>query len=267
MAEPVLPAHGVEFLRETREGHVVTLTWDRPPNNHINRDLVVALGDRLTALDADEGCRAIVLTGAGKHFCAGADFSGGESGGLSWPPEEPGQTLYKKAARLTRTNKPIIAAVQGAAIGAGLGLAVIADFRVTCVEARYSANFTRLGFHPGFGLSYTLPKLIGLQKAALLFYTGRRITGQEAFDMGLADMLVPQADVLTTAQSLAMEIALSAPAAVQGLRSTLRRGFAEAYEAATEREYEQQIWQRQMEDFKEGRLAMSERRTPDFKGR
>lgn len=256
-----------EMLLDQRDGHVATLSINRPPNNHINRDLMVALAERLEALDADDGCRAVVLTGVGKHFCAGADFSKGDSGGLTSPPGQPGRILYVEAARLFRTRKPIIAAVQGAAIGAGLGLAVAADFRVTCAEARYSANFARLGFHAGFGLSFTLPRLIGEQKAALLFYTGRRIDGAEAERIGLADLLVPQAEVLSAAQALAKEIAVSSPAAVQGMRASMRRGIADAFEQATEREFLQQSWQRQMEDFAEGRAAMNERREPNFKGR
>ena len=255
------------MLTRTREGHVATLTFSRPPHNHINRALVIALAEALEELDADPTCRAIVLAGAGRHFCAGADFSQGDSGGLDMPEDLPGGTLYRMAGRLVRTRKPIIAAIQGATIGAGLGLAVLADFRVGCAEARFSANFTRLGFHPGFGLSTTLPRLIGAQKAALLFYTGRRIGGAAALEIGLIDELVPQAEALAAAQALATEIATSAPAAVQGLRATLRRGLAEAFDAATEREFEQQSWQRRMADFAEGRRAMAERRSPAFEGR
>lgn len=256
-----------DTLLESQDGHVVTLTINRPPNNHINRDLVDRIATRIEQLDQDPACRAVVLAGAGKHFCAGADFSKGDSGGLSSPEGKPGRILYVEAARLFRTRTPVIAAVQGAAIGAGLGLAVVADFRVTCTEARYSANFTRLGFHPGFGLSYTLPRLIGPQQSALLFYTGRRIDGAEATRIGLADMLVPQAEVLSAAQALAAEIAVSSPAAVQGVRASMRRGMAEGFEAATEREFFEQSWQRQMEDFAEGRAAMAERREPRFQGR
>ncbi|GGJ43317.1 enoyl-CoA hydratase [Neoroseomonas lacus] len=260
-------ANADDTLLEAQDGFVVTLSINRPPANHINRELIVRIAERLEALDGDAGCRAIVLTGAGKHFCAGADFSKGDSGGLASPEGKPGRILYVEAARLFRTGKPIIAAVHGAAVGAGLGLAVVADFRITCAEARYSANFARLGFHAGFGLSYTLPRLIGEQKAALLFYTGRRIDGTEAERIGLADMLVPQAEVLPAAQALAKEIAVSSPMAVQSMRASMRRDMAVAFEQATEREFHQQSWQRQMEDFAEGRAAMNERREPNFKGR
>jgi enoyl-CoA hydratase/carnithine racemase len=157
--------------------------------------------------------------------------------------------------------------VQGAAVGGGLGLALVADFRVTCQEARFSANFNRLGFHPGFGLTATLPRLVGVQQAALLFYTGRRIPGDEAVRIGLADVLVSLAEVRGAAQSLALEIAQSAPLAVTSTRETVRRGLCDAIETATERELVEQDWLRRTEDFKEGIKAMAERRLPDFQGR
>jgi len=247
-------------------GAVATVELRRPPNNFIDRDLIADLADALERLDREPDCRAIVLAADGRHFSAGADFSsrGAEAGEAGGPPK---RHLYKEAIRLFRTTKPIVAAVQGAAVGAGLGLAVAADFRVTCAEARFSANFTRLGFHPGFGLTATLPRLIGAQRASLLFYTGRRIPGDEAVAIGLADVLVPQAEVRSAATALADEIAHSAPLAVAATRETLRRGLADAVQAATERELEEQDWQRRTEDFREGVKAMAERRLPDFKGR
>ena len=178
-----------------------------------------------------------------------------------------GRHLYKEAIRLFRTKKPIVGAIHGAAVGGGLGLALVPDFRVTCQEARFSANFNRLGFHPGFGLTATLPRLVGAQQAALMFYTGRRIPGDEAVRIGLAEMLVPLAEVRGAAQALALEIAQSAPLAVIATRETMRRGLCDAIEAATERELVEQDWLRRTEDFKEGVKAMAERRLPDFRGK
>ena len=175
--------------------------------------------------------------------------------------------LYIEAVRLFATKKPIIAAVHGAAIGGGLGLAMVADFRVSCPEARFSANFTRLGFTPGFGLTTTLPEVIGKNNAALMFYTGRRFKGEEAYSMGLADVLVPQDQVRQAAVDLAREIAISSPLGVAEVRAVMRRDLAERVREATEHELSVQVKLRKTKDFIEGVKAMSERRDPNFTGR
>jgi enoyl-CoA hydratase/carnithine racemase len=175
--------------------------------------------------------------------------------------------LYIEGNRLFRTKKPIIAAVHGAAVGGGLGLAMVGDLRVTCPEARFCANFTRLGFHPGFGLTVTLPAVIGPSKAALMFYTSRRVSGEEAFAMGLADVLVPQDQVRSAALALAAEIAENAPLGLIATRATLRGDIAGRVRAATEHELAEQMRLRKTEDFKEGVKAMAERRVPVFTNR
>jgi len=245
------------------EGHVGQIEIQRPPHNYFDNALINQIADALEAFDRDATCRAVVLCAQGKSFCAGADFANRPATGAN----ESGKHLYKEATRIFRTKKPIVAAVQGAAIGGGLGLALATDFRVTCSEARFSANFNRLGFHPGFSLTYTLPRLVGQQRANLLFYTGRRVTGDEAVAMGMADVLVPLAEVRSAATALAKEIAESAPLAVQSTRETMRRGFADAAERATERELVEQDWSRKTADFKEGVKAWGERRLPNFEGR
>lgn len=253
----------------TRDGPVATVEMRRPPHNFFDGRLIAEIADALETLDADPSVRAIVLAAEGRSFCAGADFSKRtEGGGASAASQSPsGKHLYKEAIRLFRTKKPIVAAVQGAAVGGGLGLALVADFRVTCAQARFSANFTRLGYHPGFGLTVTLPHLIGAQMAALLFYTSRRVPGEEAVRIGLADLLVPQVEVRPAAAALALEIASSGPLAILATRETMRRGLADRVEAATERELVEQDWLRRTEDFKEGVKAMAERRLPNFQGR
>ena len=233
-------------------------------------ELIAEIREAFERLDADPGCRAIVLAAEGRSFCAGADFSRRmETGTVSG-----GQPQRRRPASLQGGDPPVphaesrlSRAVHGAAVGGGLGLALVGDFRVTCQEARFSANFNRLGFHPGFGLTATLPRLVGAQQAALMFYTGRRIPGDEAVRIGLADVLVPQAEVRSAAQALALEIAQSAPLAVMSTRETVRRGLCDAIEAATERELVEQDWLRRTEDFKEGVKAMADRRLPDFQGR
>ncbi len=256
--------HGsYEHIAVDVAGNVATIEVRRGPNNFIDTDMVAEIADALEIYDRTPDVRAIVLCAEGKHFCAGADFSNRGPDGVARATKR-GRHLYKEAQRLWRTGKPIVAAVHGAAVGAGVGLAVMADFRVTCPEARFSTNFTRLGFHPGFGLTASLPRLIGPQQAALLLYTGRRITGEEALAIGLADYCVPLEQVRAKAHEVATEISQSAPLAIVSTRETLRRGLADAVAQATEREYEEQDWLRGTADFKEGTRAMAERRLPNF---
>ena len=245
------------------EGHVGVVEIQRPPHNFFDNALINQIADAFEAFDRDGNIRAYVLCAQGKSFCAGADFANRRQTGAA----ESGKHLYKEATRLFRARKPSVAAVQGPAIGGGLGLAVMTDFRVAAPEARFSANFTRLGFHPGFALTFTLPRLVGQQKANLMFYTGRRIGGEEAHAWGLADVLVPLADVRKAAVALATEIAEGGPLAVQSTRETMRRGFADAAEEATERELTEQDWTRKTEDFKEGIKSYAEKRVGNFKAR
>ncbi len=255
-----------EHIAVDTAGNVATIEVRRGPNNFIDTDMVAEIADALEVYDRTPAVRAIVLCAQGKHFCAGADFGSRGADGVARGAKR-GRHLYKEAQRLWRTGKPIVAAVHGAAIGAGVGLAVMADFRVACPEARFSTNFTRLGFHPGFGLTATLPRLIGEQNAAMMMYTGRRLTGDEALAIGLVDYVVAQDEVRTKATEIAAEIAGSAPLAIVATRETLRRGLVEAVARATEREYEEQDWLRNTADFKEGTKAMGERRAPDFQAR
>jgi enoyl-CoA hydratase/carnithine racemase len=144
---------------------------------------------------------------------------------------------------------------------------MVADFRVTCPEARFSANFTRLGFHPGFGLTVTLPEVIGKTKAALMFYTSRRVPGEEAYAWGLADALVPQAEVREASLKLAAEIAENSPLGLVATRGSMRGTLADRVLKATEHELQEQTCLRKSDDFKEGVKAVAERRLPKFLGR
>ena len=247
------------------DGAVATVEMRRPPHNFFSVALIGQLANAFEALEADRRCHAIVLAAQGTSFCAGADFANREA----TPPQRSPRAinpLYFEALRMFACRKPVVAAVQGPAVGGGLGLALVADFRVSCAEARFSANFNRLGFHPGFGMSVTLPRLIGPQQAALMLYTGRRMGGEAALSIGLIDVLVAQDQVRSEAAKLAREIAVSAPIAVQSTRDTLRQGLVEQIRSAVARESAEQNAQFKTADFREGVAAMAARREPQFKG-
>jgi enoyl-CoA hydratase/carnithine racemase len=236
----------------------------RPPNNFFDADLIERLAAVFEELDSRAEARAIVLAAAGKHFCAGADFAG-ESDAAEVSPDEGAGRLYAAAARMFANELPVVAAVQGAAIGGGLGLAMMADLRVASAESRFAANFARLGLHHGFGLSVTLPRAVGPQRAAELLMTGRRIDGREAERIGLVDRLVDTGEIRSAAIELAGEIATAAPLAVRSIRKTLRGDLAEQVRVATAHERAEQAWLRATDDFTEGVAASSQRREPVFR--
>lgn len=248
-----------EAVRATvGDDFVATVELTNPPNNFFSLVQIGGIADALELLDDDDRCRAAVLCAEGKHFCAGADFHHG--GGYST------EDLYAAAARIFRAQTPFVGAIQGAAIGGGLGLALSADFRVAAPEARFSANFARLGFHHGFGLSVTMPRLVGEQATADLLFTGRRVKGEEAVELGLADRLADLDAVRSVAHDMAREIAVSAPLAIRSIRKTLRGDLADQIVAATAHEGAEQAWQRETADFAEGNAAMRDRREPNFTG-
>src|SRR5579872_2470906 len=244
-------------------GNVAQVEIHRPPHNYFDVALIKDLVSAFDTLDNDMDCRASVLSAEGKSFCAGANFANRQAVGAE-PGQAGGNPLYSEAVRLFSCKKPIVAAVQGAAIGGGFGLALVADFRVVSPEARFAANFVKIGIHPGFALTYTLPRLIGHQRANLMFLTGRRITGEEALAWGLADLLVAPERLRETATQLAAEIAENAPLAVVSTRATTRRGLAEAVKAQTDIEFVEQDWLMRTEDHREGVKAVSERRPGKF---
>ncbi len=257
MTEPIFENAAVTASIGT--DFVATIELTNPPNNFFSLEQIGGVADALERLDAESSCRAAVLRAEGKHFCAGADFA---ASSRSYTTKD----LYAAAVRIFRTQTPVVAAIQGAAIGGGLGLALSADFRVAAPEARFSANFARLGFHQGFGLTVTLPALVGQQATADLLYTGRRVKGDEAVQLGLADKLVDLSALHDTAHEMAREIAISAPLAVRSIRTTLRGDLADRVEAATAHEAVEQEWLRATADFIEGNRAMAERREPNFTG-
>jgi 2-(1,2-epoxy-1,2-dihydrophenyl)acetyl-CoA isomerase len=250
-----------ELTVELGDDHVATLEINRPPSNYFSVGLIEQIADACEELAAAQRCRAIVLCSAGRVFCAGADFSDEHAIG-----RPDGKHLYDFAIRVFEQPLPIVAAVQGAAIGGGLGLALAADFRVAAPEARFAANFALLGIHQGFALSVTLPAVVGQQKALELLYTGRRVPAAEAHAIGLADRLAESGQAREQAHALAAEIAAAAPLAVRSIRATMRAQLADQARAAMERERAEQERLMRTSDWREGLAAVAARRPASFTG-
>lgn len=245
---------------------VATVEIHRPPHNFFDFDMIRGLADSYESIDANPAARAIVLCSEGKAFCAGANFTEREDWSDDKLKTQAG-SIYHEAVRMFRARTPVVAAVQGAAVGGGLGLALSADFRVASPLARFSANFVSIGLHPGFGLTHTLPRAIGHGNAELMMLTGRRVKGEEALTLGLVQEVVAHDQLRERAQALAREIAIGAPLSIDSVRHSQRHELADAVAAATDRELEVQTRHKKTADFAEGVKAMSERRRPNFSGK
>lgn len=249
------------------DANVAVVTLRRPPHNLLTEPTLRSLADALEGLAGTAA--AAVLCSQGRSFCAGANFRAGdapdptESGGF----EARTGAFYVQAARVFACPVPLVAAVQGAAVGAGFGMALACDVRVLGERGWFQANFVRLGIHPGFALTLTLPRFVGPGLAAELFLTGRRVDATEALRIGLAERLVPEGTEISAAVEIARQIAAAAPLAVSATRATLRDGLVEAARSAMAHELERQTALAGTSDAVEGVSAMLEGRQPHFEGR
>jgi enoyl-CoA hydratase/carnithine racemase len=253
----------VSNLNLTFDEHVATVEIAAGPMNFVSMSVLEQLVTVWEWADAEPACRAIVLCAAGPVFCAGANFMDFAGSGPNATPEP----MYRLAQRLLDGRKPVVAAVQGPAVGAGLGLAMLADERVAGPKARFVANFVYLGFHPGFGLTATLPWAIGPQQATSFLMRGQRLGPDEALQMGLVDEVAPGESLVEVARARAQAIASNAPIALQDLRQTMRRTLSADFTEAVNRELEMQLQHFRTTDFSEGISAMLSKRTPLFQNR
>ena len=246
--------------------NVAEIRFARPPLNFASPELLAQIADALDAIDAAPHIRCSVLAADGKAFCAGADLAGDTAMSGTATMDTVGD-LYRQALRIFRRTKPMVAAIQGAAIGAGLGLALAADFRVAAPAARFAANFTALGFHPGFGLTHTLPRLIGTQRAGWMLLSSERIKPEAALAWGLVDRLADPDAVIEEAHHMAGEIAANGPLAVLAVRQTWLAGLADEVAKAMAYEHARQSELRTTADYAEGVAAVFEHRPANFIGR
>ncbi len=253
------------------DGQIARITLNRPENrNSMTEEVLEGLAEAVERAKREPDLRCVIVTGRGKSFCAGADFRAQlqrDDGGRAVLPHERSFAMYRPFLSVLEIEVPTIAAMNGHAVGGGLGLAIVCDMRVANEDAKYGANFTRLGLHPGMATSYILPRLVGLPRATELLLTGRIITGREAADIGLVNYALPGDQVLDKTLELAEEIRSAAPIAVRLTKASLYRNVDWDPVAAARDEAHAQSRTLETEDVREGIQALLEKRTPHFRNR
>lgn len=272
-----MPPELVRVERSGSGGAVALVVFDDPERrNAMTEAMGRALSDVVARLSGDPAVRAVVLTGAGAAFSAGGDLAMLEDKARIGraEPGEPARSanrafmrsFYRLFLSVRDLPCPTIAALNGAAIGAGLAVALACDMRIAAREARLGLNFAKLGIHPGMGSSWTLPRLVGPAHAADLLLTGRILDGTEAERIGLVNRCVSRTDVVPTALEMAEEIATCAPIAVRQTKRSLAQIFDRDLDAQLEIEAEQQAICYESADLEEGLRAAREKRAPSFRG-
>ncbi len=264
MAEPAV-------LYEVKD-RIAEITLNRPENrNSMTDDVLEGLREAVAQVKADGDVRCLIVTGRGKSFCAGADFKSGaqrdQPGGAQLLPHERSFAMYSPFLSLLEVEVPIVGALNGHAVGGGLGLAVVCDIRVANRDARYGANFVRLGLHPGMATTYLLPRLMGLPRAFELLITGRIVSGAEAAELGLVHYAVEAGEVMAKSRELASEIASAAPIAVRMTKRSIYQHAGRDPVAAARAEAHAQSRTLETEDSREGIRALLEKRSADFQAR
>jgi enoyl-CoA hydratase/carnithine racemase len=259
------------------KGHVATITLNRPEKmNAFTNEMLDLWHESVNKAHLDDGVRVVVVTGAGRGFCSGADVSTETVGGdvMGDDPSAPAANrngLRNSVQRVPRAllslEKPYIAALNGAAVGAGMDMASMADIRIAAENAKFGMAYVRMGLIPGDGGAYYLPRIVGMAKALELMWTGRIFTAQEALEMGYVSRVVEREALAGEVESLAAEIANSPAVSVQLIKRLAYRSAAVGVHEALEMAEHAMVIARTTEDAKEGPKAFAEKRPPKFQGR
>jgi 2-(1,2-epoxy-1,2-dihydrophenyl)acetyl-CoA isomerase len=264
-------APGGPVLLETKHEGITVLVMNRPDRlNALNNELSSALNDALGRIAGDATVRVVVITGAGRAFCSGGDLAAigkGRQSGETQSLEPLLRSGMQAVLRMRTIPQPVIAAVNGAAAGAGMNIALAADIRIAAEEATFGQNFAKVGLFPDYGGTYFLPQLVGPAKAAELFYTGDMIDAKTALSLGIVNHVVPGAQLEAAVKSLAQKIALGPFLPIQAVKKTLFAADKDNLSAALEHEVQEQIRCFLSEDCSEGIRAFFEKRPPKFLGK
>lgn len=268
MSEVAQPAQSNSLILESKQGGVATLVLNRPDKlNAINKDLAVALNESLGRITTDKSIYVVVITGAGRAFCAGGDLGVIGEGRRNNDTTEVEPLLHAgmhSVLKIRSMAQPVIAAVNGAAAGAGMNIALAADIRIASENATFGQNFIKVGLFPDYGGTYFLPQLVGSSKAAEMFYTGDMIDANTALQLGIVNRVVPGAQLETETRALANKIAQAPSVSIRAIKHALFGSHKLELQKALDDEVEQQLKCFRSEDCREGINAFLEKRPPKF---
>jgi 2-(1,2-epoxy-1,2-dihydrophenyl)acetyl-CoA isomerase len=263
-------ATSATFVQESKHDGIAVLTMNRPERmNALNADLANALNDALARVAEDDSVHVVVLTGAGRAFCAGGDLaviSKGRQSGETKELEPILRSGMQVVLKMRTMPQPVIAAVNGAAAGAGMNIALAADMRIAAEEATFGQNFAKVGLFPDYGGTFFLPQLVGPAKAAELFYTGEMIDAQTALRLGIVNHVFPAAQLENEVKLLAQKIAQGPAVAIRAVKRAIFGREKERLAKFLEHEVQQQLKCFLSKDCEEGIRAFFEKRPPKFKG-
>jgi 2-(1,2-epoxy-1,2-dihydrophenyl)acetyl-CoA isomerase len=259
------------FVLETRHEGVATLVMNRPDRlNALNNELAMAVNDALVRIAGDTSVAVVVISGAGRAFCAGGDLgamAASRQKGMMHDLEPLLRAGMQMVLNIRTMPQPVIAAVNGAAAGAGMNVVLAADIRIAAEEATFGQNFGKVGLFPDFGGTYFLPQLVGTAKAAELFYTGDMIDAKTALSLGIVNHIFPAAQLEAEVKALAQKIARGPLMAIRAVKKALFASHAKELAHALNNEVEEQIRCYMSEDCGEGIKAFFEKRPPKFQGK
>jgi 2-(1,2-epoxy-1,2-dihydrophenyl)acetyl-CoA isomerase len=264
-------AQDVPVILEGKYDGVATLVMNRPDQlNALNNELAMAVNDALGRLAGDDTIRVVVMSGAGRAFCAGGDLGALGEGRQTGATHELGPLLragMQMVLKMRTMPQPVIAAVNGAAAGAGMNVALAADIRIASENATFGQNFAKVGLFPDYGGTYFLPQLAGSAKAAELFYTGEMIDAKTALRLGIVNHVVPAAQLEAEVKALAQKIARGPTLAIRAVKKALFASHEKELARALEHEVQEQIRCYLSDDCNEGIRAFLEKRAPKFQGK